>query len=67
MTDLYHHLTLFLREIKKTGEKPLVVGLRTHGKWEDSDEPPYCGEFNGKLFRRIPRKCIEKWTLGVTR
>ncbi len=25
MTDLYHHLTLFLREIRKTGEKALIV------------------------------------------
>ncbi len=64
MTDLYHHLTLFLREIKKTGEKPLVVVCGPTASGKTAMSLRIAEEFNGEIISADSAQVYRKMDIG---
>lgn len=64
MTDLYHHLTLFLREIKKTGEKPLVVVCGPTASGKTALSLKLAEDFNGEIVSADSAQVYRKMDIG---
>lgn len=65
MTDLYHHLTLFLREIKKTGEKPLVVICGPTASGKTALSLKIAEDFNGEIISADSAQVYRKMDIGT--
>ncbi len=65
MTDLYHHLTLFFRELKKSGETPLLVvgGPTASGKTALSIK--LAEDFNGEIISADSAQVYKKMNVGT--
>lgn len=50
MTDLFHHLTLFLREVKKKGERPVIVVCGPTASGKTAISLKIAEEFNGEII-----------------
>ncbi|MFA6023757.1 MAG: tRNA (adenosine(37)-N6)-dimethylallyltransferase MiaA [Candidatus Gracilibacteria bacterium] len=65
MTDLYHHLTLFLRELKKTGEKPLVVICGPTASGKTALSLRIAEDFNGEIISADSAQVYKKMDIGT--
>lgn len=50
MTDLYHHLTLFLREVKNSGEQPLIVVCGPTASGKTAVSLKIAEDFDGEII-----------------
>ena len=64
MTDLYHHLTLFLREVKKTDEKPLVVICGPTASGKTALGLRIAEDFNGEIISADSAQVYKKMDIG---
>ncbi len=64
MTDLYHHLTLFLKEVKKTGEKPLLVICGPTASGKTALSLRIAEDFNGEIISADSAQVYRKMDIG---
>ena len=64
MTDLYHHLTLFLQEVKKTGEKPLLVICGPTASGKTALSLRIAEDFNGEIISADSAQVYRKMDIG---
>jgi len=64
MTDLYHHLTLFLREIKKTGEKPLIIICGPTASGKTALSLRIAEDFGGEIISADSAQVYRKMDIG---
>lgn len=64
MTDLYHHLTLFLQEVKKTGEKPLLVICGPTASGKTALSLKIAEDFNGEIISADSAQVYRKMDIG---
>ncbi len=65
MTDLYHHLTIFLKELRGSGEKPLLVvcGPTASGKTKLGLQ--LARDFNGEIISADAIQVYRKMNIGA--
>lgn len=64
MTDLYHHLTLFLKETKKAGEKPLLVVCGPTASGKTALSLKIAEDFNGEIISADSAQVYRKMDIG---
>lgn len=64
MTDLYHHLQLFFKEIKKTGEKPLLVVCGPTASGKTALSLQLAEDFNGEIISADSAQVYRKLDIG---
>lgn len=64
MTDLYHHLTLFLKEVKKTREKPLLVVCGPTASGKTALSLRLAEDFNGEIVSADSAQVYRKMDIG---
>lgn len=65
MTDLYHHLTLFLKECKKTGEKPLIVICGPTASGKTALSLRIAEDFDGEIISADSCQVYRKMDIGT--
>lgn len=65
MTDLYHHLTLFLQECRKTGEKPLIVICGPTASGKTALSVKIATDFNGEIISADSCQVYRKMDIGT--
>lgn len=65
MTDLYHHLQLFFKEIKKTGEKPLLVVCGPTASGKTALSLRLAEDFNGEIISADSAQVYRKLDIGT--
>jgi tRNA dimethylallyltransferase len=64
MTDLYHHLHLFFKEIKKTDEKPLLVVCGPTASGKTALSLKLAEDFNGEIISADSAQVYRKLDIG---
>jgi len=64
MTDLYHHLKLFFKEIQKTGEKPLLVVCGPTASGKTALSLQLAEDFNGEIISADSAQVYRKLDIG---
>lgn len=64
MTDLYHHLQLFFQEIKKTGEKPLLVVCGPTASGKTALSLKLAEDFDGEIISADSAQVYRKLDIG---
>ena len=64
MTDLYHHLTLFFKEIQKNGEKPLLVVCGPTASGKTALSLKLAEDFNGEIISADSAQVYRKLDIG---
>lgn len=65
MTDLYHHLTLFLQECRKSGEKPLIVICGPTASGKTALSVKIASDFNGEIISADSCQVYRKMDIGT--
>lgn len=65
MTDLYHHLTLFFRELKKNGEKPLLLVCGPTASGKTALSLKLAEDFNGEIISADSAQVYRKMDVGT--
>ncbi len=67
MNDLYHHLSLFLKELKKTGEKPLLVVCGPTASGKSALSMQLAQDFNGEIVSADSSQVYRKMDVGTAK
>jgi tRNA dimethylallyltransferase len=65
MNDLYHHLTLFLREVKKKNEKALIVICGPTASGKTALSLKIAKDFNGEIISADSAQVYKKMNIGT--
>lgn len=65
MTDLYHHLTLFLREVAKNGTQPLLVICGPTASGKTSLSLKIAEDFKGEIISADSAQVYRKMNIGT--
>lgn len=65
MTDLLHHITLFLKELRKTEEKPLLVVCGPTASGKTALSLKLAEEFNGEIISADSAQVYKKMDIGT--
>lgn len=65
ITPLYHHLTLFLKETLKQGEKPLIVICGPTASGKTALSLKLAQDFNGEIISADSRQIYRKMDIGT--